>query len=124
MKKFYLIILFAFLASLGSYITAAETWTKVKDTANTLWTNLKDNTSNTISNLQTTLNTKWNELKEKSSETVLANSFVERGNYCHNEDVMIYRMHRFMMQGSGWLEKMAKFMFMFKGEMRRFTLLS
>ena len=29
MKKFYLIILFAFLASLGSYITAAETWTKV-----------------------------------------------------------------------------------------------
>lgn len=32
--------------------------------------------------------------KEKSSETVLANSFVERGNYCHNEDVMIYRMHR------------------------------
>lgn len=32
--------------------------------------------------------------KEKSSEIVLANSFVERGNYCHNEDVMIYRMHR------------------------------
>lgn len=32
--------------------------------------------------------------KEKSSETVLANSFVKRGNYCHNEDVMIYRMHR------------------------------
>ena len=32
--------------------------------------------------------------KEKSSETVLANSFVERGNYCRNEDVMIYRMHR------------------------------
>lgn len=32
--------------------------------------------------------------KEKSSETVLANGFVERGNYCHNEDVMIYRMHR------------------------------
>ena len=32
--------------------------------------------------------------KEKSSETVLANSFVERGNYCHNGDVMIYRMHR------------------------------
>ena len=32
--------------------------------------------------------------KEKSSETVLANSFVERGNYCHNEDIMIYRMHR------------------------------
>lgn len=29
MKKFYLIILFAFLASFGSYITAAETWTKV-----------------------------------------------------------------------------------------------
>ena len=36
MKKFYLIILFAFLASLGSYITAAETWTKVT-TAPTDW---------------------------------------------------------------------------------------
>lgn len=36
MKKFYLIILFAFLASLGSYITAAETWTKVT-TALTDW---------------------------------------------------------------------------------------
>lgn len=32
MKKFYLIILFAFLASFGSYITAAETWTKVTST--------------------------------------------------------------------------------------------
>lgn len=36
MKKFYLIILFAFLASFGSYITAAETWTKVT-TAPTDW---------------------------------------------------------------------------------------
>ena len=29
MKKFYLIILFAFLASFGSYVSAEETWTKV-----------------------------------------------------------------------------------------------
>ena len=52
--------------------------------------------------------------KEKSSETVLANSFVERGNYCHNEDVMIYRMHR---------ETLARLIWRFAMEHNKVTLI-
>ena len=52
--------------------------------------------------------------KEKSSETVLANSFVERGNYCHNGDVMIYRMHR---------ETLARLIWRFAVEHNKVTLI-